>query len=216
MQHTAAGNEKARRRLPSPAMAVAVVALCFAIAGSALAGAGLPKSSVGTRQLKALAVSTGKLANNAVNGAKVANGSLSGEDINLAALGKVPAAAHADSAGDAATLAGHAAACPSGATLIRGTCFDSSPNALVSTLKEAADACAQKGGRLPGPLELYAVRSVINLGTGTGTDHQYTDSVYANTAGVNYSTIVVDGTGEFTEQSTETPAHYVCAYALVR
>lgn len=208
--------EKAGRRLASPSMVLAVAALVLAATGSALATGALPKNSVGARQLKALAVSTGKLANNAVNGAKVANQSLSGEDINLAALGTVPAATHAESAGEAATLGGHAAACPPGASLIRGTCFDSSPNPLADTLAEAADDCAAKGGYLPAPLQLYSVRSVINLGTGTGTDHQYTDEVYANTAGANYSTVVIDGTGTFTEQSTETPAHYVCAYALVR
>jgi hypothetical protein len=197
-------------------MALAIIALVLAMATGAYGAAQLAKNSVGSRQLKALAVTTGKLANNAVNGAKVANGSLTGEDINLAALGVVPAATQATHAGDAETLAGHAASCPSGATLIRGTCFDSSPNPVIGTLAEAADACAAKGGYLPGPLELYSVRDVINLGTGTGTDHQYTDEIYANTAGADYSTVVVDGTGAFTEQSIETPAHYVCAYALVR
>ena len=199
-------------------MIVALMALLLATVGSAYGGAklALPKNSVGPRQLKAKAVTTGKIANSAVNGAKVANQSLTGEDINLAALGTVPAAVRADSAGDAATLAGHSAACPPATTLIRGTCFDSSPNAVISTLTEAVDACAQKGGYLPGPMELYSVRGVINLGTGIGTDHQYTDTIYANTAGANYSTIVVDGTGAFTEQSIATPAHYVCAYSLLR
>lgn len=203
---------------PTPAMIVATIALICAMGGSAWAGAklALPKNSVGSRQLKAKAVTTGKLANSSVNGAKVAAKSLTGEDINLAALGTVPAAESAASAGNANTLAGHAAACPSATTLIRGICFDSSPGPAVGTLSEAADACAARGGYLPTPLELYSVRGVINLGTGAGTDHQYTDEVYANTAGANYSTVVLDGTGAFTEQSVETPAHYVCAYALVR
>jgi hypothetical protein len=201
---------------PQPSMIVALCALTLALTGSAWAGAQLAKNSVGSRQLKAKAVTTGKIANNAVNGAKVANQSLSGEDINLAALGTVPAATQAAQAGDAATLAGHAAACPAATTLIRGRCFDSSPNAVIATLAEAADACAAKGGYLPSPMELYSVRGVINLGTGIGTDHSYTDEIYANTAGTNYSTVVVDGTGAFTEQSTETPARYICTYQLLR
>ena len=32
-------------------------------------------------------------------------------------------------------------------------------------------------------MELYATRGVLNLGTGVGTDKQFTDSYYANPAG---------------------------------
>jgi hypothetical protein len=200
---------------PSPAMVVAVVALICALTGTAFA-AGLGKNSVGPRQLKSQAVTTGKIANNAVNGSKVANGSLTGSDINLGALGTVPSAVSATNAGNAGTVGGHAAACPGGTTLIRGVCFDSSPGPEVPNLQSAADACASKGGYLPGPMELYSVRGIINLGTGIGNDHQFTDSYYANTAGVNYRTVVVDGTGTITEQPVTSPGHYTCAYALVR
>jgi len=46
------------------------------------------------------------IAANAVTGAKVLNNSLTGDDITESALGKVPSAAFADSAGDADTLDG--------------------------------------------------------------------------------------------------------------
>ncbi len=199
---------------PSPAMVVAIIALICALTGTAYAALG--KNSVGTRQLKSKSVTTGKIADNAVNAAKVANGSLTGADINIGALGTVPSATSAASAGNANTVGGHSASCPGATTLIRGVCFDSSPGPQVPTLKAAADACAAKGGYLPTPLELYSVRGVINLGTGIGNDHQFTDSYYANTAGANYRTVVVDGSGAVTEQSVESPGHYVCAYALVR
>ena len=61
---------KIRFGRPSPAMVVAVVALVAALSGSAYAALG--KNSVGTRQLKAKAVTAGKIANNAVTSAKVA------------------------------------------------------------------------------------------------------------------------------------------------
>jgi hypothetical protein len=195
-------------------MIVAIIALIAALSGSAYAALG--KNSVGSRQLKAQAVTTGKLANNAVNGRKVANASLSGEDINLGALGTVPSAVEASHASNADTVTGHAAACPSGTTLIRGICFDSASNGPVGSVKAAADGCAAKGGYLPTSMELYSVRGVINLGTGVGSDHQYTDSYYANTSGVNYRTVVIDGTGAITEQSVESSSEYVCAYPLVR
>jgi hypothetical protein len=202
---------------PSPAMVVAVIALIVALGGTAFAANQLGKNSVGPRQLKRSAVTTGKIANNAVNGAKVANGSLSGEDINVGALGTVPAATNASHASNADTVSGHAAACPGGTILIRGVCFDAASNGPVSSVTAAADGCAAKGGWLPTPMELYTTRSVLNLGTGIGDEKQYTDDYYDNTNGTNYSTILIDGTGALTRVAVEgTPAHYICAYPLVR
>lgn len=195
-------------------MVVAVIALVLALCGSAFAALG--KNSVGTRQLKGKSVTTGKIANSAINGAKVANGSLTGQDINIGALGTVPKATSADSAGNAGTVGGHSASCPGGTVLLRGTCFDGSPGPLVSSLQAAADACAAKGGYLPTPMALYSTRGVINLGSGVGTDHTYTDSYYGNTTGGSYRTIVLDGTGALSEQEPAAAAHYVCAYPLVR
>jgi hypothetical protein len=203
-----------KRRGPSPAMIVAIIALVLALTGTAFAALG--KNSVGTRQLKSKSVTTGKIANNAVNAAKVADHSLTGAEINIGALGTVPKATSADSAGNAGTVGGHSASCPANTVLLRGTCFDSSPSPQVSSLQSAADACAAKGGYLPTPMALYSTRSVINLGSGIGTDHTYTDSFYGNTTGGSYRTIVIDGTGALSEQEPNAAARYVCAYALVR
>lgn len=210
-----------KRGRPSPALVVAIIALIAALGGSAVAASHhkklvLPKNSVGTRQIKSKAVTTGKLARNAVNAAKVANHSLTGADINLGALGTVPAATNAAHAASADTLGGHAASCPGGTTLIRGICFDSSSAGPVSSVTAAADACAAKGGWLPSPLELYATRSVLNLGTGVGDDHMYTDAMYNNPGGGNYRTIVVDGTGAISESELNAPGRYICSYPLVR
>ena len=200
---------------PSPAMIVALIALVAALSGTAYAALG--KNSVGTRQLKAKAVTSGKIANNAVTSAKVAKNSLTGADVNVGALGTVPSADHAGSAGNADTVTGHAASCPGGTVLIRGVCFDATPNGEAPTLKDAADACAAKGGYLPSPMELFSTRSVLNLGTGVGTSHMYTDSYYSAVGtGSNYTTVVIDGTGKLTEQGVEEPSQFICAYALVR
>jgi hypothetical protein len=200
---------------PSPAMVVAVIALVAALTGTAYAALG--KNSVGSRQLKAQAVTSGKIANNAVTSAKVAKNSLTGADINVKALGTVPSATSADSAGNANTVSGHAAICPAATTLIRGVCFDAAPNAAAPSLEAAADACAAKGGYLPSVMEIYSTRQVLNLGTGVGSDHMYTDNYYSAVGeGSNYTTVVVDGTGRIFEQSVDTASKYICAYALVR
>jgi hypothetical protein len=195
-------------------MVVAIIALIAALTGTAFAALG--KNSVGTRQLKSKAVTTGKLANNAVNGRKVAAGSLTGSDINLAALGTVPSATHAASAGDADTVAGHAASCPPGTTLLRGLCFDSASNPVLPTLQDAADACAAKGGWLPSVMALYSVRGIINLGTGVGTDHQYTDNFAADPTGASYTSVVINGTGAISKIAPNEPSRYICVYPLVR
>jgi hypothetical protein len=194
-----------------------------ALGGSAVAArhhphkAKLGKNSVGTRQLKRKAVTTGKIARNAVNGAKVANGSLTGADINLGALGTVPRAAAAGSAGDADRLSGHAAACPPGSTLIRGLCFDSAASGILGGLTAAADTCAARGGFLPTPMQLYSIRSVVNLGSGVGNDKTFTDSYYYDaTTGSNPSTVLIDGTGAITQQPVGTPGRALCVYQLVR
>jgi FtsP/CotA-like multicopper oxidase with cupredoxin domain len=199
-------------------MVVAVIALIAALAGTAVAAKRiqLPKNSVGARQLKRKAVTTGKLANNAVNGRKVANNSLTGADINLGALGTVPAATEAAHAGDANTISGHSASCPAGTTLIRGVCFDSVSNGPASNLKSATEACAAKGGYLPTPMQLYSVKGILNLGTGVGSDQQLTDAVYADDGGGTYWTITVDGSGALERQEISNPGRYFCVYPLIR
>jgi hypothetical protein len=211
------GKGRKRIGLPSPAMVVAVIALIAVLGGSAVAAMhGLPKNSVGTHQIKSRAITAGKIARNAVSGAKVANHSLTGADINLAALGTVPAATSAAHAASADTLGGHAGVCPDGTRLIRGICFDSSSSGPVSSVTAAEDACAARGGWLPSPLELYATRSVLNLGSGIGDDHTFTDAMYNAPGAGNYRTIVVDGTGAISESELTTPGRYICAYSLVR
>jgi hypothetical protein len=205
-----------RAVMPSPAMIVAIIALIASLGGSAYAAKKLGKNSVGSRQLKAKAVTGAKIANNAVNGAKVSNSSLSGADIDLNALGTVPAAVSSSQAGNANTVSGHPAACPAGTILIRGVCFDAASNPAVSTVQQAAEKCADKGGYLPDPLELSSAGGVLNLGNNSvPTDRQYTDTYYANTSGSSYSTIFVTQ-NEMKEGAFDQDAEYICVYPLVR
>jgi Chaperone of endosialidase len=99
------GSSKPRRwpgdsiRSKGAVLATALLVLC----GTAYAASGLPKGSVGTKQLK----------NGAVNSAKVKNNSLTGSDINVSTLGTVPNAVHAASVDNAA----HAASADNADTL---------------------------------------------------------------------------------------------------
>jgi hypothetical protein len=119
--------------LPSPAMAVAFVALLAALSGTATALQGkntvdsgdikngvvksedIKNGGVGSKDIKNGAVTSKKIKNGAVTSAKVKDGSLTGTDINESTLGKVPSAANADTATNAtnATNANRAASAAS-------------------------------------------------------------------------------------------------------
>jgi hypothetical protein len=207
-------------------MIVAIIALIAALGGTAYAAGLAPPNSVGAKQLKAKSVTTGKIGNGAVNGSHVADKSLTGQDINLNGLGTVPTATNATQTGNAGTITGHQAACPPATTLIRGVCFDSSSNGVVTSVLKARDACTAKGGYLPSPLKLRSTKDVLNLGTGVGTDFQYTDTYYDKPyetkkeeeegKEIAPSTVVVDGKGTMYEVSVTDDAEYICSYPLVR
>jgi hypothetical protein len=76
-----------RRRVPSPALVVSVVALIVALGGTSYAAFTLPKNSVGTKQLKNGAVTNGKLAANAVGTAKIKNGAVTNGKLAANAVG---------------------------------------------------------------------------------------------------------------------------------
>jgi hypothetical protein len=100
-----------RLHRPSPALVVATIALFVALGGTGYAAFGLPRNSVGTKQLKNGAVTTSKIRDGAVTGAKVKGHSLTGASIDLNTLGTVPSAVRAGhaSAADSATNATSAA-----------------------------------------------------------------------------------------------------------
>jgi hypothetical protein len=98
-------------RRPSPAMAVAFVALLAALSGTAIALPGT--NTVDSGDIKRGAVKRSDIGRNAVTGAKIRNGSasgadvadnsLTGTDINESTLGQVPSANTAGSANTANT-----------------------------------------------------------------------------------------------------------------
>jgi hypothetical protein len=98
------------RRLPSPALVVASLALAVALGGTTYAATALPKNSVGAKQLKSGSVSAAKLARGSVTSRQIKDHTIVAADIAknvfpAAAGGKVASAAHADTA-DHATTAG--------------------------------------------------------------------------------------------------------------
>jgi hypothetical protein len=125
---TATGDDaqrKRRLRLPtsSAALAVSIVALVVAMAGSAYAGVTLGKGSVGTKQLQKGAVTNGKIAKGAISAGKLKAGLT------------VPNAAHANTADSAtnATNATNAINATNAAKAITATSASTAANAANAT-----------------------------------------------------------------------------------
>ncbi len=68
---TDGGGWRRRLRLPSPALAISLVALFVALGGTSYALSSLPANSVGSKQLKKNAVTTKKIKNGGVTAAKI-------------------------------------------------------------------------------------------------------------------------------------------------
>jgi hypothetical protein len=77
-------------RLPSPALAVALLALFVALGGTGYAALSLPKNSVGSKQLRKGAVKSSDIGANAVTVAKVKRRSLSAGDFRSSSLPQGP------------------------------------------------------------------------------------------------------------------------------
>ena len=69
---------------------VATIALFGVLGGGAYAAFRVPPNSVGSRQLKAKAVTGGKIANGTISGGKLEPETITGANIKMSALGTVP------------------------------------------------------------------------------------------------------------------------------
>ena len=181
-------NDK-RKKLPSPAMVVAVLALVVGFSGGAWAAKSgkLGKNVVGTGQLKANAVTNPKLAADAVDAAKVKDG-----QIGVAEL----------------------AACATGIP-IDGLCVDATPRA-ADDWTDAARACGAAGGRLPTPAELVALaqKPGISLGIVASSTDNWSSTLYEDDAVFEATT--VDDTGARAGLAPATLRPFTCVYERVR
>jgi len=73
-------------RRPSPAMVVAILALCLAVGGTAFAAVKLGKNAVKTKNIKNSAVTESKIAGNAVTGSKIADSAVTESKIASGAV----------------------------------------------------------------------------------------------------------------------------------
>jgi hypothetical protein len=151
---------------PTPALAIACLALFVALGGTVLAA-----TKINGRTIKVKSLPGNRLVPGSVPGNRIAPHSLRGSQIRSDTLAPVPNAAHADSAdtarhaqtataadhaADATTVNGHAVGCPAGRRQYAGACWDLVASAGKVSAFEAVEACAKRGGALPDLVQLFA------------------------------------------------------------
>ncbi len=191
---------RTRRRRPSPALLLAIVALVAAVGGTAVAEGGATISGLSHGEKKQVKKLIRKIANKRAR--KISDKRITARAPKLSVA----------SAKDASAVNGHAAQCPAGTTLIGGYCFDTAARGPAAGVFAASDDCANNGGFLPTTLMLRSVRGKIDLGNGPAPDASYTDSII----GTGSTTVVVFNNGGVSTTSTLTASEYHCAYPLLK
>lgn len=214
--------DRSRRRLPSPALLIACLALFVALGGTVLAA-----TKINGRTIKVKSLPGNRLEVGSLPGNRIAPGSLKGEQIDIGTLGQVPDAAHAtsadearhaktaiaaDHATDASTINGRAVGCAEGQRQFAGSCWDIDASASAMPPEEAAATCASRGGELPPSFALKILLKEPGLQLGAGGE--WTRDISApNEAG--YSVIVLKPNGQFNPRPTEETYRFRCVSPLV-
>jgi hypothetical protein len=227
-----------RMRLPSPALAVSVLALFVALGGTVYAakkakidGRAVKVKSLPGNRIKVGSVAANRLKPGTLSTALAQSGPITGAEIDELSLGQVPDAAHAETADNAQnavqaqtavnavnainaqTVNGHNVGCLPGTQIFAGACWQSSASETAVSAPAAANSCAVQGGTLPGPLELAAFSQQPGV-TLAGGDEWASDITSYTSPGL-YAVSTVS-TGALVASTASTNPHkYRCVIPLV-
>lgn len=223
-------------RWPSPALAIAVVALFVALGGSVYAagkinGKAIKVKSLPGNRLKPHSVPVNRLKADALDALSSSTAQITGTEVNELTLGQVPEAAHAETAGkaksaieaetaqnaihavNAATVNGHSAGCLPGTRLFAGACWQSSAAGTALTAPAAAASCAAVGGALPEALQLAAFSQQPGVTLDPGDE--WTGDV-TNVSGVDlYGVVTASASGEVDVAVSSSTRKFRCVIPLV-
>ncbi|MGN6587024.1 MAG: hypothetical protein ACTHKT_06055 [Solirubrobacterales bacterium] len=226
-----------------PVIVAAIVVLVAALGGTVYAAGkinghavkvkSLPGNRVALRSLPGNRLKPGSirgemLAPGSVGAAQLAPGSVTSVQVDLASLGQVPDAAHADvaqsakdaetalSAGtaqEAKTLDGYEAGCKPGTRLFAGACWQNTTNGGAVSPTAAAASCASQGGELPNALALAAFAN--EPGITIATPNEWTNTV-TNVSGEDlYAVVTVFPSGEISSELGTKTARFRCVIPLL-
>ncbi|HXS33243.1 MAG TPA: hypothetical protein VN758_05650 [Solirubrobacterales bacterium] len=227
-------------RLPSPALAVSVLALFIALGGTVYAA---KKARIDGKTVKVKSLPGNRLklrsipANRLKPGILETAGSnqkalITGAEIDELSLGQVPNAAHAEtadlakSATDAQTalnavnaitaqsVNGHEAGCLPGTQAFAGACWQSSSSETAVSAPAAANSCAVQGGELPEALELAAFSQQPGVVLDNGTE--WTSDIPVFTDENIFAVVTVSAGGDFDFASFSNSHKFRCVIPLLR
>lgn len=228
----------------APALVVACVALVAALGGTvyaakkingkaikvkSLPGNRLAPNSVPGNRLRAGTIAGDRLAPGTVPADRLAPGALAGVEIDPATIGQVPSAVHAetaDSARDAQTalhavdaisatkVNGYTAGCQPPDRYFAGACWESGNSEVSVNATTAAEACATRGGELPGALALAAFSHQPGIVLAPGDEWS---SDLTNFSGLDaYAVVTVSREGKMTFTTSTANRKYRCVLPLLR
>lgn len=220
-------------RRQGPAIVVAVVALVAALGGTVYAAGKINGHAVKVKSLPGNRLAVGSVPGNrlkpgAVGKAQLAPDSITRVQIDMSALGQVPSAAHAETAGsaqetvkaqeagkaeEAKYVNGHRAECETGTRYFGGACWQVLESATALTAPGAATACAQQGGELPEALALKAFTEEEGIELAAGDEWS---SDLTNVSGADlYAAVTVSSKGVVNSAVSSSAKKFRCVIPLV-
>jgi hypothetical protein len=227
-------------RLPSPALAVSVLALFIALGGTVYAakkarinGKAVKVKSLPGNRLKLGSIPANRLKPGVLAAAGLDQKTLiTGAEIDELSLGQVPNAAHAESADfaksatDAQTalnavnaitaqsVNGHEAGCLPSTQAFAGACWQSSSSETAVSAPAAANSCAVQGGTLPEALQLaaFAQQPGVTLDGG----NEWSGDVTNMTAENIFAVVTISANGSFNFTSASNARKFRCVIPLLR
>lgn len=223
-------------RLPSPALAISVIALFVALSGTVYAAAKINGKAIKVKSLPGNRLKVGSVpANRLKPGAALITAQsaspITGAEIDELSLGQVPNAAHAETADtaqsafdaqtalnavnavNASTVNGHSAGCLPSTQPFAGACWQSSASETALTAPAAAASCAARGGTLPEALQLAAFSHVPGV-TLAGGD-EWSSDVTNMTVVDAFAVVTVSAAGNVNFEGSTSTRKYRCVIPLV-
>jgi hypothetical protein len=225
-------------RLPSPALAISLLALFVALGGTVYAaqklkinGRAIKVKSLPGNRIKVGSVAANRLKPGTLSSALAQSGPITGAEIDELSLGQVPDAAHAETADNAQnavqaqtavnavnainaqTVNGHSAGCMPGTRAFAGACWQSSPSETAVSAPAAANSCAVQGGELPDALQLaaFSQQPSVTLDNGNEWSGDITNMTEINV----FAVVIVTPSAGVSFAASTAPHKYRCVIPLV-
>lgn len=226
------------KRLPSPALAIAALALFIALGGTVYAakkaqlnGRAIKVKSLPGNRLKPGSVAANRLRPGVLSALGQPSGPIVGAEIDELSLGQVPEAAHAETADtalsavdaqtalnavnavNASTVNGHSAGCLPGTQTFAGACWQSSSSETSITAPAAAASCAAQGGTLPEALQLAAFAQQPGVVLDKGDE--WTSDITNMTGPNEYAVVTASSSGVVAFTVSTSPHKFRCVIPLL-